>query len=129
MASCPPKLASLLAVAMVAVGCAGEPATFSQVQAEIFRPSCSFAACHGGANGRGGLVLDGTAADHARLLQGTSAAGRRWVVPGDPDASYLVAKLRGDAGIEGDVMPPAGKLDDATIERLVSWIEAGAPAN
>jgi hypothetical protein len=44
------------------------------------------------------------------------------VIPGDPDNSVLVQRLRGD----GNLMPPAGAIPDSQIELIVQWIEGGA---
>jgi hypothetical protein len=129
MASClPDRLGALLVFGGLAA-CSG-PVAFERVQEEVLVPTCSFGACHGGPNGAGGLRLDGTAADALRLVEGTSAvAGRPYVVPGDPDASYLVAKLRGDAGISGDRMPPAAPLEKQQLAKVLRWIEGGAPVD
>lgn len=111
------------------VGCGPSvDATFSQVDTEVLGPSCAFSACHGGANGQGGLVLDGTSEDYGRLVGVASTAlpDEMYVVPSDPDASYLVAKLRGDAGIEGDPMPQGSSLPEEDIALVIAWIEAGA---
>ena len=53
------------------------------------------------------------------------------VVPGDPDASYLVQKLEGAAGIAGRRMPFSGApfLTDGQILILRRWIAIGAPRN
>jgi hypothetical protein len=48
------------------------------------------------------------------------------VIPGDPDGSYLVQKMRGDSGIDGDPMPPTAGATDAQIDVVVDWIAAGA---
>jgi hypothetical protein len=54
------------------------------------------------------------------------------IEPGSADGSYLLAKLRGtqlDVGGQGNRMPAGGAppLDDATIQQISAWIEAGAP--
>jgi mono/diheme cytochrome c family protein len=47
------------------------------------------------------------------------------IVPGDPDKSLLVHAIRyTDLGLQ---MPPAGKLSDAQINDLVTWVRMGAP--
>jgi hypothetical protein len=105
--------------------CAGA-VTFTEVEAEVLGPSCAFSSCHGA--GAGELTLDGQA-DHARLVDvaAVAAPGEVLVIPGDPDGSYLIAKLEGHAGIVGEPMPPpAGGLDPEMIELVRSWIEAGA---
>ena len=111
---------------LLAFGCAIEP-TFSNVQAEVLTPSCSFSSCHGG--GAGGLTLDGSAEDRGRLVGVPSSqlAGTNRVNPGDPDGSYLMMKLEGAADIVDDAMPPPnGGLDPEKIALVRAWIEAGA---
>jgi predicted small secreted protein len=50
----------------------------------------------------------------------------KYVVPGDPQASVLYKYLTGD-GVP--VMPPSGKLPDATIQLFYDWIAQGAQNN
>ena len=50
------------------------------------------------------------------------------VKPGDPDASYLLRKVRGDPGIDGDRMPGTSAPFDPRLPALLeAWVEAGAP--
>jgi cytochrome c553 len=74
--------------------------------------------CHGEKVAEAGLRLDSRRA----LLQGSDAGPV--VVPGDAAKSRLIAVVRhaGDAG-----MPPTGRLTDAEIGVLESWVAAGAP--
>jgi hypothetical protein len=52
------------------------------------------------------------------------------VEPGDPVDSYLYMKLLGDPRIAGDRMPLLGPpLEASDLERIRTWIEAGAPDN
>ncbi len=55
-----------------------------------------------------------------------SVDDRARIVPGDPEASELVRRIRGQAQPR---MPFDGPpyLDDAAIETIVAWIAAGAP--
>ena len=47
------------------------------------------------------------------------------IVPGDPDKSVLIQAVRyTDLGLQ---MPPTGKLSDAQINDLVTWVRMGAP--
>jgi hypothetical protein len=113
---------------------AGPPASFATIQRTVFARSCSTLSCHG-ASGAGGLTLAGDAA--YRNLVGVPAtnpaahdAGLLRVVPGDPDSSFLMQKLRGalTAG-EGTPMPQVGfPLSAARVELVRRWIAAGAPA-
>jgi hypothetical protein len=50
------------------------------------------------------------------------------VIPGDAANSLLAQKLLGTSTF-GDIMPPGGKLPDATIQVILDWIEAGALEN
>ncbi len=103
-------------------------ATLSTVQTEIFTPICS--GCHGGFNPRGGLNLqEGQSFSNLVNIQSSQTAMSR-VVPGDPDASYIVHKLEGRAGIAGSRMPQGGPfLSDAFIALVRAWIQSGAEDN
>ena len=50
------------------------------------------------------------------------------VIPGDEVNSLLSQKLLGTSMI-GGLMPPGGKLPDATIQLILNWIKAGALEN
>lgn len=114
----------LLALAACGEPSPAAPATLSEIEAEIFVKSCTFSACHKGAAPAGGLSLEG--GTHAKLVDvaavGTMAT---LVVPGDPDASYLMEKLTAMPAV-GDPMPPGAPLSSAKIEMIRGWIEAGA---
>ena len=63
-------------------------------------------------------------------VQSQEVPGLMRVAPGDAEQSYVIHKLEGRAGIEGARMPFGGPfLDDATIDQVRSWIEAGAQDN
>ena len=47
------------------------------------------------------------------------------VIPGDVENSLLAQKLLGTS-TAGSIMPPAGKLPDATIQIILDWIAKGA---
>lgn len=117
-------IAGLLLAACPEPGVA-EPATLSTIEAEIFAKSCTFSACHKGASPAGGLGLEGST--HAKLVDVTATGtAATLVVPGDPDASYLLEKLTASAPTAGDPMPPGAPLPAAKLEMVRSWIEAGA---
>ena len=93
--------------------------------------------CHLYESQQGGLMLEQGEA-HAELVDAPSTqAPMPRVVPGDPDASYLMHKLRGthlQAGGSGLRMPFGGEaggstLGAAQIELIADWIRAGAPDN
>ena len=50
----------------------------------------------------------------------------KYVIAGDPENSELYKRLIGD-GV--DIMPPSGKLPDATIQLFYDWIAQGALDN
>jgi len=62
-------------------------------------------------------------------VQAVEAPGIAVVEPGDPQASYLVHKLRGTGSQVGGtdtLMPPDGMLDEAEILAIEGWIANGA---
>jgi hypothetical protein len=131
-------LMSLLASGMLA-GCdggdgSGGPApaapfgpNFSEIQAELFTPTCAVSGCHTGAAAPQGLRLD--EADSYSLLvdvASTEVPSILRVAPGDPDNSYLIQKLEGTASV-GERMPLGGPaLEQASIDVIRQWITDGA---
>lgn len=109
----------------------GGPAfTFSQIQAQVFTPTCAKAGCHSAATASEGLVLE--AGQAYGFLVGRPASGRSSlarVEPGSPERSYLILKLRGDPSITGQRMPLDGPpyLTSEQIDGIAAWIRAGAP--
>jgi hypothetical protein len=95
--------------------------TLSQIQANVFDPYCSF--CHGvsmaDANTTYAYFVNQPSSEQTLLLL---------IKPGDPDHSYLIRKMEGTS-ISGKIMPPNGKLDQATINQIRNWITSGAPNN
>jgi hypothetical protein len=79
-----------------------------------------------------GLDLTGAAA--YGLLVDVPSTGKPSairVVPGNPDASYLIQKLEGAPGIVGERMPQTGGpfLTRGQIAIIRRWIELGAANN
>src|SRR5580692_8678120 len=107
-------LAVILATAGSAL--ASEPSDFFETRVRpILAKNCF--ACHTGAK-MGGLQLD--TREHA--LQGGKSGPV--IVPGDPAKSRLVTAIHyTDDKLK---MPPSGKLADADIETLTTWIKDGA---
>jgi hypothetical protein len=107
----------------------GPPANddFQQIQDTIFGPICSV--CHQGANAPQGLRLD-AGNSYALLVNVASAEvpALMRVNPGNPDTSYLVQKIQGNAAV-GVRMPANGPpyLTQAQIDLVRGWIAAGAP--
>ena len=106
----------------------GVELTLADIQ-PIFTKSCG---CHDGVakeSPAAGLDLaDGVSYD--AIVEVENKAGLVFVVPGDPEESYLYRKME-DTHLEmeggaGKVMPMAGKLEDAVLEKVKQWIEDGA---
>ena len=102
--------------------------SFKSVQ-RVLQTSCALPSCHSTFARQGGLVLEtedvsykslvGRSAEHA------DATDLLRVKPGDPAASYLVRKLRGQG--PGDPMPQSGgPLAEPIIAMVEDWISRGA---
>ena len=107
-------------------GGSGIEPTLASIQAHVFTPVC--AVCHSPA-GPGPMPLDSEGASYDNLvgIESFCPPGVR-VAPGDPDASHLVEKIEGRAGICGDRMPPppAAMLTVEQIDAIRQWIAEGA---
>ncbi len=111
--------------------------TLVNVQAEVFTASCAFSTCHGDGGGNAGLsLLDGLSYSELVAIPaegdekyGPPPEGAIRVVPGDPDASYLVTKLSGEGDYVGTLMPGASGLDAERLELVRQWISEGAQDN
>lgn len=106
--------AAPLALAQDAPAPGGDPAAV----AALFAEHCTL--CHAGEGAPSGLRLDHLDAALAGSDRGPV------VVPGDPDASELIARLRGSSRPR---MPLTGPpfLSDEQIAMVAAWIAAGAP--
>jgi hypothetical protein len=108
--------------------------SFDGIQRRVFEKQCAFSGCHGTDNPQAGLVLTGEGV-YDRIvdqLASTSAAqfaGKKLVVPGAPETSFLMDKIEGALGPGEGVQMPSGRrpLSGDTIETLRKWILAGAP--
>lgn len=111
--------------------------TFSSIQRNIFeltdsagRNACVNCHTNVGRTPAGGLnLLHDVAYDQLVNVPSTEVPSLRRVSPGSPDASYLVHKIEGRAGIVGTRMPRNGPpyMTDGQIQILTRWIEVGAP--
>jgi hypothetical protein len=106
--------------------------TLTQLQATIFTPICS--GCHtgGGSSLPSSMNLSSASATFAAIV-GVASTEQPTVLrvsANNPDASYLVRKIEGAAGITGGRMPLGGApLDPALIANVRAWITAGAQNN
>ncbi|HWD00684.1 MAG TPA: ankyrin repeat domain-containing protein [Candidatus Sulfopaludibacter sp.] len=107
----PLALAALLSAGIV---CAQTPAKvdFAKEVAPILRQNC--VGCHGPALQSSGLRLD----------RKSAVIGRRAVVPGSSENSFLMHRLTGNA--YGLQMPPTGPLHAEQIQTIKTWIDQGA---
>lgn len=110
--------------------------TFSSIQQEVFNTTDSSGrlaciSCHTD-NGRtpagGLLLLDGRSYQALVGQASRFKAGAVLVVPGDPDASYVIHKLEGAADIAGARMPRGTGpfLTSGQMQIIRRWIELGA---
>lgn len=100
-------------------------ATFESIQQNVFTPICT--TCHSGATAPLGLRLDADAS-FAMLVNAPSveAPGLSRVRPGDPDNSYLIQKLEGNAAVGARMPLNQPPLPQATIDVIRQWIAEGA---
>ncbi|TNE86475.1 MAG: hypothetical protein EP330_22315 [Deltaproteobacteria bacterium] len=113
------------------VGCGPrvlEPTTPS-VHAFILEPACASAGCHLRPEPQQGLDyydLDSTLAtmvDQPPTVGLAAEAYDAIVVPGDPDGSFLIAKITSPGVEQGVAMPPTEwQLTDEAVEVIREWI-------
>jgi hypothetical protein len=142
-----PTIMSLVVLMLISAGCdeslkdiAGptpnlQP-TFSSIQREIFnaadssgRAACT--QCHNAGNRNNAAVLslaEGVAYGELVNVASSRKPGAIRVIPGDPDASYLIHKLEGRSDIVGQRMPRTGGpfLTAGQVTIIRRWIELGA---
>lgn len=104
--------------------------TIESIQDHVFTPIC--AECHFGAGAPQGLVLSDAQTSYDNLVGVMSSEVPAYyrVLPGDPDASYLVHKIEGTQAV-GNRMPNGCPdtqpcLDADTIATIRQWIADGA---
>ncbi len=85
---------------------------FSRDVLPVLRQNC--VACHGPTQQISGMRLD----------RRSSVLGRRGVVPGSAENSFLFHRISGSS--YGSQMPPSGPLRAAQIDIIKTWIDQGA---
>jgi mono/diheme cytochrome c family protein len=112
-----------------ATGGGSTTATLSTLSSQIFGARCT--GCHGGSAPAASMNLEANNVfENLVNRASTEKPGAVRVVPGDPNGSYLVQKLRGDVGITGVRMPRGGPyLTDDQINLVIQWIQDGAKNN
>lgn len=104
--------------------------TLTQIQNEIFTPSCAASNCHGGAQPP--LLTSGNSYGQLVGVTSSQAPSRKRVEAGNAGASYLINKLentQSSVGGSGTVMPPSGALSSSLIQKVKDWINDGAKNN
>lgn len=103
--------------------------SFSEIQKEVFTPSCALSGCHAGSNLQANLnLIAGESYNNLVGKQSLLNPAFLRVKPGDSENSFLVKMLR-NSGNGSSLMPPSGKLSDAVIDSIVTWINNGALNN
>jgi mono/diheme cytochrome c family protein len=115
-----PLLPLLAAIALAGAARAADPAAIEHFEKNV-RPvlaeNCH--SCHGPEKQKGGLRLDSAAG------VGKGGESGPVVTPGKPDESRLIKAVR---QTDDDLkMPPKGKLKDAEVAALATWVKMGAP--
>ena len=100
---------------------------FSEIQANVFTPTCAVPGCHISAVAPQGLQLD-VANSYANLVGVMSSEDPAFlrVNPGNPDASYIIQKLEGTASAGGQMPLGRTPLSASTIATMRQWISDGA---
>ncbi|MFZ9847337.1 MAG: c-type cytochrome domain-containing protein [Flavobacteriales bacterium] len=91
--------------------------SFSNDIQPIFNDHCATSGCHNTSSKEGGLDLS-AGKSYAEL----SKSGSGYINTSKPTSSVLYSEMRSD-------MPPSGKLDDCTLEKIEKWMEQGAKNN
>jgi len=97
----------------------------ASIQANVFNPNC--VVCHAGAAAPQGLRLD--AANSFANLVGVASRGVSSILrvaPGNPNQSYLIQKLDGNAQVGGRMPLGGPPLPQSTINFIRQWITDGA---
>ena len=106
------------------------PFTFTEIQSQIFTPTCAVSGCHTGGSPAGGMDLSAPAFARIVNVASTEVPALMRINPGNAADSYMIRKLEGAPGIIGQRMPFGGPfLDQATIDRIRAWVDSGAPNN
>jgi hypothetical protein len=111
--------------------CGTASVSFSAAVQPIFTANCATMGCHTGVMPAEGLHL-GAGKSYAKLVNVTATEctdGRKRVLPGSPDQSYLMDKLQGIDLCFGTKMPKTGSVSSTDLETIANWICEGAPNN
>ncbi|MGB0640189.1 MAG: hypothetical protein ACPGTU_12690 [Myxococcota bacterium] len=125
-----PTILSAVALCVALTGCKDktedtdtEPVvTYEEVMNDVLIPSCGFNACHG--EGEGFLTIaEGQTEEEWLTLESDAMPGTMLIEAGSASTSYLIKKIEGASDIEGNIMPPSGKMAQDRINKVRSWID------
>ena len=111
-----------------------ENSAYHDIQEYVFDKSCANSVCHAAPANAGNLNLT-YGLSYEDLVgmvpqnPAAAAAGMQLVDPGNPENSFLLAKLMGPTAPEQGARMPfgGGMLHNGKIDAVRTWIEAGAP--
>lgn len=107
--------------------------TLSSIQANIFNATCATSQCHDSNDPERDLDMSaGRSFEEMVNVASIDISDLLLVKPSDPDSSYLVWKIEGRQGIEGQRMPRgmnASPLSTTQINVIRQWISDGALDN
>lgn len=111
-----------------------ENSAYHDIQEYVFDKSCANSVCHAAPANAGNLNLT-YGLSYEDLVgrdpqnPAAAAAGMKLVDPGNPENSFLLAKLIGPTVAEQGARMPfgGGMLHTGKIDAVRTWIEAGAP--
>jgi len=103
-------------------------ATLTFIQDNVFTPSCALFGCHHPSSTASGLNLgSGFAFSSIVGINSVQQPVFQRVNPGDPDNSYLIRKVEGNAGNQMPLARPP--LAQSVIDNIRQWISNGALNN
>ncbi len=113
-----------------------DPTSFGGLHARIFRPTCANSGCHDGTFEPDFRTIESsynTLVNHPIIKNNPQGNYELRVVPGNPDASVLMARLTfdidGNSGIMPLVVDPGSDWNDMAdthIQNIRTWIQNGA---
>lgn len=101
--------------------------TLAVLSMEIFTPNCTFSGCHGGSFLSANMSLEADRIAGEIIGVASSGSDLNRIEPGNPEASYLLKKVRGDGDVNSQMPLNRTPLTADQIELIRAWIEAGAP--
>src|SRR5581483_4288337 len=100
-----------------------QPVRFGRDVQPILTRSCAVPLCHVGENAQEQLNLAPEDSYDALLEEPSMECSGRRVSPGMPDASYMIAKLRGSGPcFLGTQMPQTGALSAHDVQTITDWV-------